>query len=143
MAIIKLPDGQSFELPDDIAGDDKLLKESLVSFVPEIANAELKRATAAGVMTVTVIKKSGTKGAAIVDLLAAAPERLNPAVMMQRRLQILEAEGKLSVSDLLQMRGQIEKAMQAGSNEISRVGKALKTLKEADAQTAKKVPTGF
>jgi hypothetical protein len=143
MATIKLPDGQSFELPDDIAGDDKLLRDSLISFVPEIANAELKRATTGGQMTVTVVKKSGTKGAAIVDVLAAAPECLNPAVMMQQKLQQAEADGKLSVSVLLAMKGNIEKAMQAGSNEISRVSKALKVLKDADAQTAKMVPTGF
>jgi hypothetical protein len=62
MASVILPDKQTCEFPDDIAGDDKLLRDSLISFVPEIANADLKRATAGGVMTVTVVKKSGVKG---------------------------------------------------------------------------------
>jgi hypothetical protein len=143
MAKIILPDKQTCEFPDDIASDDKLLRESLISFVPEIANADLKRATVGGVMTVSVIKKSGTKGAAILDVLDAAPEKINPAVAMQRRLQQAEADSKLSVSDLLQMRGEIEKAIDAGNKEISRVSGALKVLKGADAQPAKTVPVGF
>ncbi|MGA9768182.1 MAG: hypothetical protein WBV94_04025 [Blastocatellia bacterium] len=57
-----LPDKQEHEFPDDIAGDDATLRDALVSFVPEIKNADLKRTTAGGVQTVTVIKKAGTKG---------------------------------------------------------------------------------
>ncbi|MGA9771040.1 MAG: hypothetical protein WBV94_18545 [Blastocatellia bacterium] len=59
-----LPDKQEHEFPDDIAGDDDTLRDALVSFVPEIKNADLKRTTTGGVQTVTVIKKAGTKGGA-------------------------------------------------------------------------------
>ncbi|GEM_PF-2241886 len=61
-AKIILPDQQQLELPEELAGTDEALRDALASFVPEIRNAELKRETKDGLMTVTVIKKSGTKG---------------------------------------------------------------------------------
>lgn len=143
MAKVNLPDGQSFDFPDELAGDDAMLRAALASFVPEIRNADLKRGTVGGVMTVNVIKRSGTKGAVILEALLAAPESLNPAIEMQQRLQALETAGKLTLSDLLAQRGALAKAIDAGQKEVSRVNDALKVLKDADAQSAQTTPVGF
>ena len=61
MAKIRLPDGQEFEYPDEIAKDDTALKDALASIAPDVRNAKLTRTTVGGVMTVTVVKQAGTK----------------------------------------------------------------------------------
>lgn len=65
MAKIKLPDNQELDIPDEIAGDDEMLKNALATFVPDIRNARLSRTTKDGAMTVTVVKQAGKKGADI------------------------------------------------------------------------------
>jgi hypothetical protein len=61
MAKIKLPDGQEFEYPDEIAKDDTALKDALALIAPDVRNAKLTRTTVGGVMTVSVVKTAGTK----------------------------------------------------------------------------------
>lgn len=63
MALIKLPaDGQEFELDDEIAKDDETLKRALTPVYPDAANATFQRSEKNGVMTITVVKRAGTKG---------------------------------------------------------------------------------
>jgi tryptophan synthase alpha subunit len=66
-AKIILPDGQTVDLPEEVAKDDTMLRDSLSQYVPEIRNAELKRTTKDGQMVVTVVKKAGVKGLFIPD----------------------------------------------------------------------------
>ncbi|HEX8186618.1 MAG TPA: hypothetical protein VF747_17760 [Blastocatellia bacterium] len=143
MAKISMPDGQELEYPDDIAGDDQMLKDALSPFAPDVRNAELKRTNKNGVMCVQVIKKAGTKGGIICDDLAAADESINSAIAMRRKLEGLESEGKLDVRTLLLMKGEIEKAVDAGEREIRHVEDALRSLKQSDAVASTKTPVGF
>jgi hypothetical protein len=90
MALIKISaDGAEFEITDDVARDDRHLSEALAPFYPELANAEINRSEEDGKLIVTVTKRAGTKGAGVSDViiaLRAAPEEINPALVLQRRL---------------------------------------------------------
>src|SRR5262245_32253241 len=90
-------EGQEVEIEDEIAKDDEMLRTALKTAWPDAANATFTRKTEDGVLTVRVQKKAGTKGAApIVAALLRAPEHLNPALVMQRRLAGLQANQTLS-----------------------------------------------
>jgi hypothetical protein len=57
-------EGQEIEMPEEIAGDDDALKSALSPYFPGAANAKFMRSEPKdGVITVTVVKQAGTKGA--------------------------------------------------------------------------------
>ena len=55
---INLSEGQTIELPDEIAASDELIRKALAPFYPDVANAEIQR----GDKGITVIKRAGPKG---------------------------------------------------------------------------------
>lgn len=57
-------EGQEIEMPEEIAGDDSSLKSALAPYFPGAANAKFMRSEPKDdVITVTVVKQAGTKGA--------------------------------------------------------------------------------
>ena len=63
MATIKFAgDGQTFELPLEVAQNDDLLKKAVTIFNPGLANASITREEKDGRLTVTLAKQAGTKG---------------------------------------------------------------------------------
>jgi hypothetical protein len=57
-------EGQEIDMPEEIAGDDASLKSALAPYFPGAANAKFMRSEEKdGVITVTVVKQAGTKGA--------------------------------------------------------------------------------
>jgi hypothetical protein len=57
-------EGQEIDMPEEIAGDDAALKSALSPYFPGAANAKFMRSEPKdGVITVTVVKQAGTKGA--------------------------------------------------------------------------------
>ena len=143
MAKIQMPDNQSFELDDAIAGDDQQLRAALAAAYPDAANATFERSGGKDgkPLTVKVTKKAGTKGlhAAIPELLAA-PERLNPAVKMQRELL---GKGDLSHLDMLALKPQIEAAVKQGEEDLRYGHDVEKVLAGAPAIASNFVPKGF
>lgn len=143
MAKIIMPDGvQPFDLEDDIANDDALLRQALAVAYPDAKNAEFKRETRDGLLSVRVIKKAGTKGGVLADLVAA-PEAINPAIRMERELVELERGRRLDHLTLIGMRGRIASAVEAGEREVRDSRQALRTLREAPAAAGSHVPRGF
>lgn len=61
-------EGQTLELPAEIASDDAKLKAALQPFFPGAANAKFMRSEADGVETVNVVKQAGTKGRITLDV---------------------------------------------------------------------------
>lgn len=56
-------EGQTLDMPEEIAGDDGKLKSALSPYFPGAANAKFMRSEPKdGVITVTVVKQAGTKG---------------------------------------------------------------------------------
>jgi len=144
MAKIQMPDNQSFDLEDEIAQDDNLLRAALKAAYPDAANATFERSGGKDgkPLVVKVVKKAGTKGGVLGDL-AAAPESLNPAVAMQQRLAALESAGELDHVRMLAMRDEINTAARAGRDEITSVARARETLSDALAESGRKIPVGF
>lgn len=56
---MQMPDGQMFELPEEIAGQDDMLRKALHGAYPDAATATFDRNTAG---LVKVIKRAGAKG---------------------------------------------------------------------------------
>lgn len=144
MAKIQMPDGQSFQLDDEIAQEDNSLRAALKVAYPDAANATFTREGGKDgkQLVVKVAKKAGTKGSVLADL-QAAPHYVNEALLMQRRLEEMAAGGKLTWSKMLAMTAEIEKAAAAGDNAMNDVETARKTFVEADALAANTIPMGF
>lgn len=60
-------EGQTLDLPAEIAATDEGLKAALQPFFPGAANAKFLRTEKDGVVTVNVVKQAGTKGARRTD----------------------------------------------------------------------------
>lgn len=144
MATIKMPDNQEFELDDDIAKDDSLLRGALKAAYPDAANATFERTGGKDgkSLVVKVVKKAGTKGSVLADLLGA-PETINPAIVMQQRLAELESAGELDHARLLALRDEIKKSVIDGREEIQKVNSSLETLSLATVEAGQKIPLGF
>ncbi|MBL8186562.1 MAG: hypothetical protein JNK38_01070 [Acidobacteria bacterium] len=143
MATIKMPDNQSFELDDEIAGDDVQLRAALSAAYPDAANATFERSGGkdSKPLVVKVVKKAGTKGlhAAISELLAA-PEYQNPAVAMQCRIA---ERGSLSHLEMLALKPEIENAIKTAEADLRLAGDAERVLATAPAATSGAIPLGF
>ena len=135
---VQMPDGQSFELDDSIAGDDSLLREALCAAYPDAANAIFDRKTSG---VVKVVKKAGDKGGVVAELLAASGQ-LNPAIVMQQRVTLIQQQPNATIT-LLRMAGEIERAVELGRAEIGDVETAKKVLRKAEPQAGSFIPVGF
>ena len=147
MALIKIStDGVEFDVKDDIARDDQRLREALTPFYPEMANAEITRSEQDGKLIVTMAKRAGTKGFSRLDVLTVlrnAMETVNPAVLMQDKLQQLEEGGELDVRKLMRLQPEIRRAMNDGQKQIEEVKASLKLLGDAQPVAARSIPVGF
>jgi hypothetical protein len=136
-----LIDGQKIELPENLARDDALLKEALVLFVAGLGNVKIDREEKDGQLTVKVIKLAGTKGGH--EYLATVPSTINPVLIMTALLKELERKNELSVEQLILLQPQIEKALELGMEEQTRLSKAFSILSKMQAQPAPLIPVGF
>lgn len=137
--------GQSFELPDVIAGDDQKLKAALLSVYPDIENADIKRSVVDGKSVVSITRYPGTKGALsdVLAALVATPETINPVITMAMRLKELEASGHLDPKSLLLMHGDIDAARSTGDQWARHARDAFSALSDAPSVSGEDVPTGF
>ena len=55
-------DGQTIQLPAEIAASDDLIRKALAPFYPNVASAEIRRETKDGVTVISIIKRAGPKG---------------------------------------------------------------------------------
>lgn len=143
MATIKMPDNQSFELDDSIAGDDQMLKAALSAAYPDAANATFERSGGKDgkPMVVKVVKKAGTKGLHVaISELSDAPAYVNPAVAMQREIL---AMGDVSHLQMLAMKSKIEAAVKLGEADLGYAYQVEKALTEAPAIAGNSIPRGF
>lgn len=136
-------DGQEFQLPQEIAAKDDLLKAALAPFVPWIANAQIDRKEKEGAMVVSVIKRADWKGygSAVVDALITSSDGMNPAVALWMQMQ-----GQLDTQDpgiILALEPTITAAIEEGDREIAAVHQALTRLVECAPVSATRIPLGF
>jgi nitrate reductase NapAB chaperone NapD len=146
MALVKIStDGKEFEVKDDIARDDRRLREALTPFYPEMANAEITRTENDGKLVVEMAKRAGTKGccADVLTALKNAPEQINPALEMQHKLKQLEKQDKLDLRTILRLQPQIRRAASDGAEQLEQHKKALALLCDVMPMPARTVPGGF
>jgi hypothetical protein len=146
MALIRIStDGREFEVGDEIACDDQRLREALTPFYPEMANAEITRTEKDGKLIVEMSKRAGTKGcyADVLAALCSAPEQINPALVMQHKLQQLEKQGRLDLQTILRLQPQIRRAVSDGNEQIEQQKKSLDLLRAGVPAPAKAIPSGF
>lgn len=143
MATLQLPDnGQSLPIEDRIARDDNLLRQALAIVYPGAANADIKREEKNGELVVSVIKRAGSKGHPLA-VLKAAPEEVNPALLMAWELKKMERAGEFDLRVSVAVQGQVRKALNEGEIEKARIDKMLRTLKLLKPCPARQVPVGF
>jgi len=136
-------DGQSFQLPEDIAGKDELLKAALAPFVPWIANAQIERKEQDSAMVVNIVKRADWKGntSAVVDALIARPDEMNPAVALW--LQIQDQSDLNDPGVVLALEPTINQAIEHGEKDIAAVHQSLTRLVECAPTSATRIPLGF
>lgn len=143
--IILTADGQEFEIEEEIAADDELLKSVLRSSNPALGDPEIKRETKNGQMIVRITKRAGPKGASpVLDAIAAAPEVLNPASSLQGRLDGMRAGGpQVFVAQVLKLEGDILSGLREAAADSRAVCATLERLRLSAGEPARSVPVGF
>jgi hypothetical protein len=142
-ACVVIVENQRIPLPTPTMSDDDLRK-MIAPFWPSAANAEIKRETKDGVLEITLVKRPGTKGSGLLEVLRTSDaDGVNPAVAMYYRLMNAVSTDQLDLARILPLRGDIQAAIAAGQAEAQAVRQALHTLQGAAASPHPKVPVGF
>jgi hypothetical protein len=163
MAILKF-EGQQVEIPDTMVGNDKALLEFVAGFSPELANGTISRTQEGGQIVITLVKQAGRKAtslnvpfnvsspvsgesghpfASLLELLAAAPSHLNPALPLAWELSHRESRQPLTLDEIMALQPAIEGAVAAGSTESESVTEILNALKAAVPVPANELFPGF
>lgn len=158
-------EGQSLDLPAEIAGDDEKLRAALQPFFPGAANAKFMRSEADGVETVNVVKQAGTKGRITLDVenkpvvgldvasggdktvivlarLVQAPESRNPVIDLYYELRDVDPR-ILSTEQVLEITGKINQVIEDGQQQEEMMSRAEERLKDARAVPSTETPAGF
>lgn len=141
-------EGQKIPLPDEIGSDDAKVRQALAPYFPDAANALITRTEKNGEVTISVIKKAGTKGVpstkgslTSLKMLQTCPGGKNPVVALYE--EIKANPEPLSPDRLLVMDGRIEQALEAGQAQREALVHAAKRLIAARPQAALYVVLGF
>ena len=132
-ADISMPPGSS----------DQAVKMALTPYYPEAANAMITRVTKDETVTITVVKKAGSKGLLPVQKLVECKGGKNPAIELYEQIQAQEGRGELDAYDVLKLGEQIDKAIEAGEKQAAAVNHACARLTRAAARPAPVVIQGF
>lgn len=133
-------EGQTIPVPEEIGASDDAVKRALTPFYPEAANAMITRVTKDETVTITVVKKAGTKGAPGFDDLVACQERKNPAIALYEEIQNTTTVDPVQ---LLELDARIEKAIEEGRAQAGAVEFAAKRLQAAAPRPSTVVVVGF
>lgn len=79
----------------------------------------------------------------LVERLLAAPESVNPAAEMSRRIQEMARAGLSSPARIKKLLPQINRAIETGDRDLDAAKEAFDDLSKADAMASREVPLGF
>jgi hypothetical protein len=134
---------------EDVRSDEKA-REWLVLIENWASNADIKREVVSDeklgqALKLTITKKAGPKGSveAVRASLCAASKAVNPALSVCWELQLLDSQGRLTSTVLLQHRAEIERAIEAGQQDIERVGRTHLLLMQMQPVPSIRTPAGF
>jgi hypothetical protein len=147
-------EGKPVTLDDQIidAGIDAVNAALSVDF-PDVENADIsieKPKTIGAPATASVVKRGTGKGQElslaqreVLARLGAAPEHLNPAIMLALDVMRAEASGDAKFLEQAIRSGELERAVEMGERGGMAVQKALAACAHGIAVPSNKVPAGF
>lgn len=133
-------EGQTYDIPEEIAIDEKKLRDLLVPFAPAIANAKISRGEAGE--PIKIIKQAGTKGSQVLSALIEEPEYINPTVVLAFQIQNLELERRVNFNEMSSIADRIERVVTEGRAEVESYNQNLNKLKSMPG-VALSLPHGF
>ena len=139
--VIKI-EGQEIPVPEEIGTNDDAVKKALAPFFPDAANALITRTKKDDVTTINVVKKAGSKGAAL-DYLIGCVGGKNPAIEMVETIEKMDLDALVDVEQLLALDKQIAEAVKEGERQNGLMANALKRLEKSRAIPAPAIPMGF
>jgi hypothetical protein len=140
--IVKI-EGQEIPVPEEIGATDDAVKRALAPFYPEVAGAMITRVvTNENTVTLNVIKKAGSKGAAGLDFLRECPSHQNPAIELYQEIHE-KGDSPLNPVTLLELDKRIGDAIIAGEQQVTAIEKARERLAAAVPQPSRTIMRGF
>ncbi len=137
-------EGQSLELPENIAVNDDAVRRAIAPLFPQIASARFERVTdKEGRTVLKVTKEAGVKGLTpetLVNTLKRCPRHINPALVLSRKLQQTTAD---HIEDILTLERQLESAILTGEHELQVTNAIFTRLLHAPAVPSTTTPIGF
>lgn len=136
--VVKI-EGQEIEVPDEVGSDDNLLRSMLAPYYPGVMEAGITRVTKDDVTTVTVIKKSGTKGGIIESLLEDRPDS-NPLEALIKRARSIRVKNEKGV---IRIARKIQEELSRGSNQEFQIQRVIGALKDCEPEPSNQQVEGF
>jgi hypothetical protein len=135
-----LIEGQTMTLPPGIEKDEDI-RRALEPYFPEVKTALLNRKEEGDVVTVTIVKKAGSKGTGPLAKLSKCPGGKNPAIALYEEIDALGASADIVA--LLEYESRIDQALEEGEKQRNAIRTALSRLVDSVAQPAPVVVVGF
>jgi len=139
-------EGQTLELPPDIAVSDDAIRRVIAPLYPQAANATIQRVTdASGVTTIKLTKQAGTKGTyeTILDRLKRSRPHVNPAFTLYQQLQAAFASHPYKPEEILSLQRRITHAIAQGEKELHVTHDFIQRLQAAPGHASAVTPLGF
>lgn len=139
--VIKI-ENQEIPVPEDIGSSDDAVKKALAPFFPDAANALITRTTKDDTITINVVKKAGSKGAALNYLIECEGGK-NPAISMVETIEKTNMETMGDIEMLLALDTQIADAVREGTAQAGMIKAAIHRLSKSKPVPSPVVPIGF
>ena len=136
-------EGQSIELPEEVASSDETEKQALAPFFPGAATAKINRSVKDDVTTITVIKQAGTKGSdSFFNNLVELPEKLNPVIAVYNQYKDLNPIS-MTEEQILILGSEFETAKDEGQLQLRAVKMTFERLVESSIYPCEDLILGF
>jgi hypothetical protein len=138
-------EGQSFELPPEIAVSDDAIKRAMAPIFPQITTAQFQRISdPSGTTIIKVTKRAGDKGNLneIIQHLKKAPRHVNPIFPLYDTIY-LNKRKRFSAETFFTVQQRLERALTDGQTEIKAVQEIRRRLEEAPGTPSSQSPIGF
>jgi hypothetical protein len=155
MGVVRI-EGKPVTLPDEIINAGvPAIRMALSPDFPDVENADIQIERPARVgapVTATVVKRGTGKGQVdslsfaqrdVLAILEAAPEYINPAIVLSVEVLRREAQGDTRFFDDAVRSGRVERAEAAGEREGRAVQQALTVCSGCQPEASAEVPDGF
>lgn len=138
-------EGQTLELPPEIAVSDDAIRRAIAPVFPQVANAFFTRTEdSEGHTVIKVTKQAGTKGSlqTVLAHLKDCPRHVNPVFPLYQRLHDDERTIP-NAEEFFSILGQLDSAIENGTAEIRDTGRILHRLIAAPGHAGTYPPLGF